>query len=131
MISLNMALKVYQWGRNWRSHCPTCQWFQTIALTMGTTSNAQNYMVEQIVIGGMECDFTARGRSCSAFYSQLAATIMQDLLRGVITSGATTTFRSADCKSAQRAECWLDWKNRYPLTQMRIYGSCCIPLMFL
>ena len=64
--------------------------FQTIA---NNGNYLKRYMVEQIIDRDGDVVYKHEADP-GRVYSPATATIMQDLLRGVITSGATTTFKS-------------------------------------
>ncbi|MCG4877739.1 hypothetical protein L0N00_14995, partial [Eggerthella lenta] len=64
--------------------------FQTIA---NNGNYLKRYMVEQIIDRDGDVVYKHEADPVRV-YSPATATIMQDLLRGVITSGATTTFKS-------------------------------------
>ena len=85
--------------------------FQTIANNGNYLKRC--YMVEQIIDRDGDVVYKHEADPVRV-YSPATATIMQDLLRGVITSGATTTFKSRISQVNPNAgRCRLDWKNRY------------------
>ena len=85
-----MALKACQWGGIEVTVAQHTNGFQTIA---NNGNYLKRYMVEQIIDRDGDVVYKHEADPVRV-YSPATATIMQDLLRGVITSGATTTFKS-------------------------------------
>ena len=78
-------------GEELRSLLPNIPMVSKPLLTMGIY--LKRYMVEQIIDRDGDVVYKQEADPVRV-YSPATATIMQDLLRGVITSGATTTFKS-------------------------------------